>query len=108
RADSVIGGEYEAALVALTRALDEGSTLAVAGVSVRGRKAAPILQRLAFPTPSRRGLPQLGRYAKIEIGGETGLAAAVEASRGCLHSCRHCPIPPVYQGRFFAIEPETV
>ena len=55
RADSVIGGEYEAALVALTRALQEGSTLAVTGVSVRGRKAAPILQRLPFPTPSRRG-----------------------------------------------------
>jgi hypothetical protein len=32
----------------------------------------------------------------------------VEASRGCLHVCRHCPITPVYQGRFFVVPAETV
>jgi radical SAM superfamily enzyme YgiQ (UPF0313 family) len=107
-ADSAIGGEYEAALVALARAIHAGDDAPVAGVSVAGRPAAPILRRLAFPAPSRKGLPTLDRYAKIEIGGRQGLAAAVEASRGCLHLCRHCPIPPVYEGRFFAIEPEVV
>jgi hypothetical protein len=35
-------------------------------------------------------------------------AAAVEASRGCLHVCRHCPLTPVYKGRFLAIPVETV
>jgi hypothetical protein len=30
-------------------------------------------------------------------------AGYVEATRGCLHACLHCPIPPVYGGRFFAV-----
>lgn len=32
----------------------------------------------------------------------------VEASRGCLHHCTHCPIPPVYGGRFFVVPAEVV
>jgi len=32
----------------------------------------------------------------------------VEASRGCLHLCTHCPIPPVYGGRFFVVPREVV
>jgi hypothetical protein len=28
------------------------------------------------------------------------LVGYTEASRGCKHTCRHCPIVPVYQGRF--------
>jgi hypothetical protein len=35
-------------------------------------------------------------------------AGYVEASRGCLHTCRHCPVTPVYQGRFFVVPLETV
>ena len=37
----------------------------------------------------------------------SGLVGYVEASRGCLHHCLHCPIVPVYEGRFFLV-PETV
>ena len=36
------------------------------------------------------------------------LAGYVEASRGCKHLCRHCPIPPVYGGRFFVVPAEVV
>ena len=36
------------------------------------------------------------------------MAGYVEASRGCLHLCTHCPIPPVYGGRFFIIPPDVV
>ena len=36
------------------------------------------------------------------------LVAYAESSRGCLHRCRHCPIPPVYGGRFFAVPREIV
>jgi radical SAM superfamily enzyme YgiQ (UPF0313 family) len=36
------------------------------------------------------------------------LAGYVEASRGCLHTCRHCPVVPVYGGRFFVVPAETV
>src|SRR6185295_4904284 len=39
---------------------------------------------------------------------ETRLAGYAEASRGCLHRCRHCPIPPVYDGRFFVVPRDVV
>ena len=32
----------------------------------------------------------------------------VETTRGCLYLCRHCPIPPFYEGRFFAVPAELV
>ncbi len=67
----------------------------------------PILAKLDFPVPSRAGLPALKRYAHVEKGGRLELAGYVEASRGCKHLCRHCPIPPVYGGRFFVV-PEAV
>jgi len=107
-ADSVTGGEFEESLVELAAALDDDVPLdRVAGLWLAGRPARPPLKRLAFPIPSRDSLPELGRYAKLEADGESRLAAAVETSRGCLHLCRHCPIPPVYAGRFFVV-PRTV
>ena len=33
---------------------------------------------------------------------------ATEASRGCRHRCRHCPIPPVYGGRFRIVPRQVV
>jgi hypothetical protein len=36
------------------------------------------------------------------------LVGYTEASRGCRHLCRHCPIVPVYQGRFRAVQPDVV
>jgi hypothetical protein len=39
----------------------------------------------------------------LEYNGARGVAGYVEASRGCLHGCLHCPIPPVYNGRFFVV-----
>jgi radical SAM superfamily enzyme YgiQ (UPF0313 family) len=107
-ADSVIGGEFEDALVKLVRDLEAGGTGDVAGVGRRGRPARPILARLPFPSPARGKLPPLARYAHIERNGERGLAGYVEASRGCLHHCFHCPIPPVYGGRFFVIPRNVV
>jgi len=58
--------------------------------------------------PSRGALPALDKYARLERDGRLETAGYVEASRGCLHLCRHCPIPPVYQGRFFAVPREVV
>jgi hypothetical protein len=53
-------------------------------------------------------LPVLDRYARLSFGGETRLVASVEASRGCKHLCRHCPIVPVWHGKFIAVPRETV
>jgi radical SAM superfamily enzyme YgiQ (UPF0313 family) len=70
----------------------------------RGASSALDLPRTRDETvPSRRALPLLERYARLEVCGETRIAGAVAASQGCKHLCRHCPIVPVYHGKFVAV-----
>lgn len=65
--------------------------------------------RSAFSVPLREGLPGLDSYARLDLGdGEMLLAGAVEASHGCRHRCRHCPIPAVYDGRMRVVPAEVV
>lgn len=115
-ADSVVGGEYEVPLRSLIEALDREQTVSLLeGVSSRNRVVSPSLQRVYSPSvslapppiPSRSGLPMLERYARLEQHGTERLVGYVEASRGCLHRCLHCPIVPVYDGRFVLV-PEAV
>jgi radical SAM superfamily enzyme YgiQ (UPF0313 family) len=114
-ADYCIGGECEEPLVALAEALAEGRRGPIPGVIQRGARggdgataAQPYLERLRFPLPVRSALPPLDQYAKLEQGGASRVAGYVEASRGCLHLCTHCPIPPVYGGRFFIVPADVV
>jgi radical SAM superfamily enzyme YgiQ (UPF0313 family) len=106
--DSVLGGEFEAALVALVEALEMGRSGPIEGVHLRDHPAKAVLKRLAFLPPSRDALPALESYAHLEENGSRRLVGYVEASRGCLHHCLHCPIPPVYDGRFFVVPQEIV
>jgi radical SAM superfamily enzyme YgiQ (UPF0313 family) len=106
--DCVIGGEHEEPLLRLVEALDRGAAVTVPGVATRARPAAPWIERIAFGVPSRSGLPSLDRYARLEGEGGARLAGQTETSRGCLHRCRHCPIPPVYGGRFFVVPADIV
>jgi radical SAM superfamily enzyme YgiQ (UPF0313 family) len=119
--DYCIGGECETPLVALAEALDAGRTIdfrslgdfgsltvPVEGVYQRGQAAQPFLERLPFPLPVRTPLPPLDKYARLEHKGESRVVGYVEASRGCRHLCTHCPIPPVYGGRFFIIPQDVV
>jgi radical SAM superfamily enzyme YgiQ (UPF0313 family) len=115
-ADSVIGGEYEWPLLKLVQALDQRADqgtegLEVEGVSVRGRLVGPSLKKperhSIWPTSRRQALPRLQQYARLEYQGRREVVGYVEASRGCLHRCRHCPIVPVYNGRLFLV-PEPV
>jgi radical SAM superfamily enzyme YgiQ (UPF0313 family) len=107
--DSVIGGEYEGALVELARALDVGALVrAIVGVGTRERTAAPVLERLAPVVVDRSSLPGQRRYAGLERDGTIVRAGYVEATRGCHHTCGHCPITPIYGGKFFAVPHETV
>jgi radical SAM superfamily enzyme YgiQ (UPF0313 family) len=99
-ADAVLGAECEEALVALVRGMETGEEIAM--------PPRPTLGRLAFPIPSRAGLPALTRYVSLVHGDRLVPAGYVEASRGCLHMCLHCPIPPVYGGRFFAVPRDVV
>ena len=108
-ADFIIGGEYEEPLLGLVRDLDAGgSGQGVEGTGASGSAAGPWLRRIDFAVPRRDSLPPLERYARLLHNGETRLAGQTEASRGCLHFCRHCPIPPVYSGRFFVVPREVV
>jgi radical SAM superfamily enzyme YgiQ (UPF0313 family) len=101
-ADSVLSGEVEDALVELAEKLEQDSAARLPAATTR-------LEKLTFPIPSRAALPSLKKYAHLERGdGGLALAGYVEASRGCKHLCRHCPIPPVYGGRFFVVEPAVV
>jgi radical SAM superfamily enzyme YgiQ (UPF0313 family) len=102
-ADSVVGGEFEAALVELAGKIARGDAL-------NARGSIDVLQRLPFVRPRRDRLPPLGRYAHL-IGPEPDEVRQVgyaEASRGCLHQCLHCPITPVYHGRFFVVPRDIV
>jgi radical SAM superfamily enzyme YgiQ (UPF0313 family) len=100
-ADSVLAGEVEERLVELVHSVEATGALVATG----GR---PVLDKLVFPVPARGALPALKEYAHLERDGQRTPAAYVEASRGCKHMCRHCPIPPVYNGRFFVVPVETV
>jgi radical SAM superfamily enzyme YgiQ (UPF0313 family) len=122
--DYCIGGEVEEPLVALVDALSaqpgatprnganggDGAALSVdiEGVIRRDAPARPFLRRLPFALPMRDALPPLERYARLEHRGERRVCGYTEASRGCLHLCTHCPIPPVYGGRFFIIPEDIV
>jgi radical SAM superfamily enzyme YgiQ (UPF0313 family) len=87
-------GEYEPALLRWASG-DHGSTQRHLG-------------RSEFVVPDRSGLADLGAYARLERAGTTILAGAVEASHGCRHRCRHCPIPAVYDGRIRVVPREQV
>jgi radical SAM superfamily enzyme YgiQ (UPF0313 family) len=91
-ADAVFGGEFEEDFVEYAR---------------RTTHDAP-RTKLRFPVPRRETLPSLSRYAKFRSDGVDIPAGYVEASRGCLHHCLHCPIPPVYNGRFFIVPQDVV
>ena len=53
-------------------------------------------------------LPSLDVYAQFEDNDETRTVGYMETTHGCKHLCTHCPIPPVYNGKFFVVQPDTV
>lgn len=106
--DSAIGGEYEGPLLRLIAALEDGENEAIPGVRTRQSSSGPWISRTPFVIPARQQLPPLDRYARFELNGEMLLAGYAETTRGCKHTCLHCPITPVYSGRFFAVPAEIV
>jgi radical SAM superfamily enzyme YgiQ (UPF0313 family) len=105
-ATAVLGIEAGPELVELAGAVERGEDLS--RFVQRGPGAAP--PRAEPPVlPVRDGLPPLDRYARLDPGdGTYPVAGYVEATRGCKHRCRHCPVVPLYQGRFFAVPEELV
>jgi radical SAM superfamily enzyme YgiQ (UPF0313 family) len=98
----VLGGEFEHDLAALARGV------APAAAATDPRSGA-VLPKLQFLTPDRSGLPALAQYATLQrADGTRGVTGYTEASRGCRHLCRHCPIVPVYEGQFRVVQPDVV
>ncbi len=56
------------------------------------------LKLIDFPL-HREKLPSLDRYTSYIDGEKMQVAGYVEASRGCLHHCTHCPVAATYGGR---------
>jgi radical SAM superfamily enzyme YgiQ (UPF0313 family) len=74
-----------------------------------GTSGTTTIPRLAFIQPDRAGLPSLDRYASLQMpDGTHKVVGATDATRGCKHRCRHCPIVPVYDGQFRVVPVEVV
>jgi radical SAM superfamily enzyme YgiQ (UPF0313 family) len=99
----VIAGEYEPALLAWV-----GELASPGAPAPESDRPVIRLQRGTFEPPARGLLPGLERYARLAVDGEERLVGYVEASHGCVHRCRHCPVPTVYDGRIRVVQAETV
>jgi hypothetical protein len=102
---TVIGGEFEQGLRDLARRL----TAARPGEPPY-RQPEPLVSmaRQQFLVPDRTGLPPLAAYAQLRLEDSTRRVAYTEASRGCKHLCRHCPVVPVYRGLFRIVQADVV
>ena len=107
---TILGGEFEEGLVHLADRLESNG-----GANGNGASTVPqcepliSLARQKFIPPDRQGLAPLAKYAHVVLpSGEHRVAGYTEASRGCKHLCRHCPIVPVYKGVFRIVDREVV
>lgn len=114
--ETILGGEFEEGLASLAARL-ETSLPAPQSVMSHGcgngfvTQPEPVISRARqkFLVPDRSGLPCLGQYARVIMpSGEQRIAGSTEATRGCKHLCRHCPIVPVYNGAFRVVSREVV
>ena len=92
-------GSYESHLIAWADHADDDRN---------SPKYAVDLSKRTSPLPARHLLPDLTRYAHLAITGEERPVGYVEASRGCVHTCRHCPVPIVYDGRIRIVDRDIV
>src|SRR5690348_11818709 len=124
--DYIFGGEFEEQLTVLATSLASGNGRLDASragsfsshasdahsnsdVVAEVRPGSVSLARQKFRVPDRVGLPPLAKYARLLMpGGESRVTGYTEASRGCKHLCRHCPIVPVYNGVFRIVDREVV
>jgi radical SAM superfamily enzyme YgiQ (UPF0313 family) len=96
---TILGGEFEDDLVAF----------AIGRKRVERPSQTPKdVPRVEFRVPDRGGLPPLTKYATLQVGSSRRVVGYTEASRGCKHRCRHCPIVPIYDGRFRILPVEVV
>ncbi|HLZ90710.1 MAG TPA: CUAEP/CCAEP-tail radical SAM protein [Candidatus Acidoferrum sp.] len=132
---TILGGEFEDGLVRLAERLSKARPERLASAQVGASEQSPqilhaepsrgaaccaptftgqsepmiSLERLRFEVPDRAGLAPLAKYAHLILpGGGYRVVGSTEASRGCKHLCRHCPIVPVYNGVFRIVARDVV
>src|SRR2546423_2397049 len=114
--DAIFGGEFEEGLASWARAAlkgcatgsqeDEAAAAGAQPFSAAPRGRAP---RIHFLVPDRSPLPPLSKYATLQMpDGTRRTVGYTEASRGCKHLCRHCPVVPIYEGQFRVVQPDVV
>ncbi len=104
-AGTVLGGEFESGLLSLYTRLSSN------GTSPAPAQSEPLISRAKqrFRVPDRCGLPPLSGYAYLTApDGQRQTVGYTEASRGCKHLCRHCPVVPVYDGQFRVVQADVV
>jgi radical SAM superfamily enzyme YgiQ (UPF0313 family) len=106
--EKVLGPEAEADLVNLVN-----SQLLTPNAQLPTRDSqnsiSRLQPRLRFVQPDRSALPPLTRYASLHMpDGSRRVVGSTDATRGCKHLCRHCPIVPVYRGTFRVIPLDVV
>lgn len=96
----VIGGEFEQPLLDYCKSLRNGEAENSTMVS---------MERQEFLLPFRDNLPNPDKYAQLcEEGCANRITGYTQTTRGCKHVCRHCPIVPIYNGRFRVIQKDIV
>src|SRR5207302_652394 len=102
---TILGVEFEQGLLSLVRRLEAGAP----GPGLPQVEPEISLARQNFLVPYRGDLPPLEKYAHLTLPDDsTRVVGYTEASRGCKHLCRHCPIVPVYGGQFRIVQREVV
>jgi radical SAM superfamily enzyme YgiQ (UPF0313 family) len=102
---TILGGEFEEGLVQLAERLAVKGTQA----TVQPLESMISMARLQFEVPDRSGMPAMEKYAHLIVPGNGfRVVGSTEASRGCKHLCRHCPIVPVYNGVFRIVSRDVV
>jgi hypothetical protein len=102
---TILGGEFEEGLVHLAERLAENGN----HLGEQPSESMISMTRLQFEVPDRSGMPAIETYAHLILpGGGYRIVGSTEASRGCKHLCRHCPIVPVYEGVFRIVSREVV
>src|SRR5579864_1595478 len=109
-AQTILGGEFEEGLVRLVERLTATRNSAPTSEPKSEIIEPQIsLNKQKFRVPRRAGLPALAKYAHLIMpDGGYRIVGYTEASRGCKHLCRHCPIVPVYDGTFRIVQREIV
>lgn len=107
---TILGGEFEEGLAHLAERLERAPIHNGNGASADPQSEPSIsLTRQKFVPPDRQGLPSAANYAHVILpSGEHRVTGYTEASRGCKHLCRHCPVVPVYNGVFRVVDREVV